>query len=195
MVQFGREGMPLLSFFVMFISIAFKFCRRISKLKTAVLSDQMTTRLLVGTYGEKLGHVDGKGKGIYSFQLQIGRNKSGELVASLKNELSTGTNAFRMYFVNIVFLEIFAFYTRDGVACAFVIKFTDSDFVKSIPWFPHKPLITTGEAIAGHDCALNPTAIVAYGKKIFAVDELYDTTGSAVEIELSDGENNGDKVG
>ena len=54
------------------------------------LAVQMETRLLVGTYGEKLVHVHGKGKGVYAYNLRIKRNQSGDIVANLQNAMGTG---------------------------------------------------------------------------------------------------------
>ena len=93
-------------------------------------------------------------------------------------------------------LTISFLYQRDGATCVFFFRVTDTVFIKNPSCsFLKNPLITTGGPIAGHDCALNPTALVAYGNKIFAVDELYETTGNTVEIELSDRENNDSNVG
>lgn len=53
----------------------------------------METGLLVGTYGEKLVHVQGKGKGVYAYYLRIERNKSGDISANLQNTIGTGAHA------------------------------------------------------------------------------------------------------
>lgn len=53
----------------------------------------------------------------------------------------------------------------------------------------------TEAPIAGHEYFLNPTALVACGEKVFALDELYHKNGTAVELQLSGGTNLHIKVG
>ena len=75
-----------------------------------------TRRLLAGTYGEKLGHVNGKGQGLYAYNLQIRRDGSGKLVATLSNATGEGKNSF-----NYMVIEVCKFCVNKIVSSIFFI--------------------------------------------------------------------------